>query len=143
MLSTACGNSSPEQHFTKDVSATVASMDAKEQAARIRFASLGGVTEIVRKYEKCNLQDGYYVMNQAISDSADIAFMAAYLADSIFKKPELAPDCNNPVMSSACIYKTVEDYKSDIGSYAAMGRVTPETNLQPDVLVNKIKLAGK
>lgn len=142
-LTASCSSSSPEQRFTKEDSAAVAGMEKNELAARMRFASLGGVTEIIRKYEKCNLQDGYYVINQQTTDSAAVAFIAAYLADSLFKKPELTPGCSSPVMSSACVYLSIDDYKTDIGGYAAMGRVSPETNLQPDVLVNKQKLAGK
>ncbi len=76
----------------------------------IRNCSLGGLKLLEFDTDtKCNLTYGYYIINKKIKDSASLAFLAKFYADSL-QENATHYDCIYPVMTALYIYSKPKDY---------------------------------
>jgi hypothetical protein len=104
----------------------------EEEKTKSRLEIIGGykIVEVDSK-TKCNLYKGIYRLNKMVIDSADLAFLAKYLANQLFINGQKAADCSYPVMSQAFIYQPTAKERED---WASMCSITPR-NYEGDVFV--------
>lgn len=92
-----------------------------------RIDSLFSSVELIKidGSTKCNLTNGYYYINNSISDSADLSLIAQVYAKQLFVTNQGDETCLSPAMAGAYIYKSLEDYHENEGNWLAMCVVDP------------------
>lgn len=108
----------------------------KREEKKKMIDSLGGVTVITESKGtgKCNLYEGYYLVNRKI-DSSGLALLSQLLAEELFISINPDANCNYHTMSTASVYSKKEDYNKDKASYLATCSIMPTGNYKPNVFI--------
>lgn len=126
--------------FKKKMDGIHEEIEAEREKVKRKIDNLGGYSVIkIDTKTKCNLFTGSYLITKTINDSADLAFLAKYLADQLFQNSKKDPGCSFPVMSQALIYRSWKDYKENEGGWISMCSITPH-NYDGEVSVNTLLL---
>jgi hypothetical protein len=120
--------------FNKQMSLIIETSEKRKKEIEDRVNKLGGYNIIaIDSKVKCNLYKGYCSLNKSIVDSADLAFIAKYLADQIFQSGKKDPNCDYPLMSQVFIYEPNKYYNGQ-DNWVATCTISP-SNYSGEVYV--------
>lgn len=92
----------------------------------VRFKKLGGLTALeIDDTKKCNRTMASYLLNKKIKDSSDLAFLAYFMANDIFKTKKSEDGCNYPIMTCVYLYYTEQNFLKQTGDWISMCSKTP------------------